>query len=98
MNADVQREMLCTRKCCSGPVRAILNLEMPLYLCIPVEDYQEQFDVYYFRAHLAAQLLYIFQIEFLKAKTLDLKYCISTKSAAKHHSITSIWVLLGIFT
>jgi len=45
--------------------------------------------------HLAAQLLYIFQIEFLKAKNLDLKYCISTKSAAKHGSISSIWVLLG---
>jgi len=47
------------------------------------------------RACLTVQLLYYYQIEFLKAKTQYLRYCISAKSAAKHHSITSIWVLLG---
>jgi len=30
-----------------------------------------------------------------ESKTLDLKYCISAKSTAKHHSITSSWVLPG---
>jgi len=38
---------------------------------------------YILRAHLAAQLLYYFQIEFLKAKTQDPRYCISTKKCCQ---------------